>query len=257
MNQQNVQLPSIQNLLNSIDLMPPASDFNNSNKNNNNSNSNTNNSTNPGYTFFQSNNGTNDNPNSFSSIQNYMLLSTQASSPMSNNNILTNNNIPNINNNSRNNSNHNNNSSNNNTTTNILNNSYQPLKERKQSRYSLPKETVDILNNWLLTHLHNPYPTSQEKRELLIQTGLTKIQLSNWFINQRRRKIFNRYYDIAKSVQSNMNGKDSKGNISSPESANSNSTFINDTGNYKVPVTRRKKLLDRLNELKKITNETL
>ncbi|CCD26701.1 Tos8p NDAI_0I01320 [Naumovozyma dairenensis CBS 421] len=62
-------------------------------------------------------------------------------------------------------------------------------------RSSLPITTVQILNEWLLDHLTNPYPTTQEKKELLKQTGLTKIQLSNWFINVRRRKVFNENSD--------------------------------------------------------------
>ena len=62
-------------------------------------------------------------------------------------------------------------------------------------RSNLPKETVKILNDWLVQHLNNPYPTPAEKNELLRQTGLTKIQLSNWFINVRRRKVFTDHFD--------------------------------------------------------------
>ncbi|CAI4464796.1 CQS_1a_G0018240.mRNA.1.CDS.1 [Saccharomyces cerevisiae] len=67
-------------------------------------------------------------------------------------------------------------------------------KEKKHKahgkRSNLPKATVSILNKWLHEHVNNPYPTVQEKRELLAKTGLTKLQISNWFINARRRKIF-------------------------------------------------------------------
>ncbi|SMN18985.1 similar to Saccharomyces cerevisiae YGL096W TOS8 Homeodomain-containing protein and putative transcription factor found associated with chromatin [Maudiozyma saulgeensis] len=73
-------------------------------------------------------------------------------------------------------------------------------KEKKSHRMTgkrsnLPKETVKILNHWLVNHLNNPYPTPAEKNELLKQTGLTKIQLSNWFINVRRRKVFTDHFD--------------------------------------------------------------
>ncbi|KOG99424.1 Tos8p [Saccharomyces eubayanus] len=63
-------------------------------------------------------------------------------------------------------------------------------------RSNLPGATVHILNKWLLEHINNPYPTLQEKRELLAQTGLTKLQISNWFINARRRKVFSGQNDI-------------------------------------------------------------
>lgn len=62
-------------------------------------------------------------------------------------------------------------------------------------RSSLPRGTVEVLNGWLLEHLNNPYPNVQEKKLLLELTGLTKVQLSNWFINVRRRKVFNENYD--------------------------------------------------------------
>lgn len=75
-------------------------------------------------------------------------------------------------------------------------------KQNSGRRSNLPKETVQVLNTWLLNHLNNPYPTQQEKRELLIKTGLTKIQLSNWFINVRRRKIFSDYYTLVNSIPS-------------------------------------------------------
>lgn len=118
--------------------------------------------------------------------------------------------------------------------------------DRRQSRSNLPKETIQVLNSWLLNHLNNPYPTAQEKRELLIKTGLTKIQLSNWFINVRRRKIFNDYYNLAKRQQND----DAASSI--------HNDYVRDNGDApstEVPLTRRKKLIDRLRELKKLTNE--
>ena len=118
--------------------------------------------------------------------------------------------------------------------------------DRRQSRSNLPKETIQVLNSWLLNHLNNPYPTAQEKRELLIKTGLTKIQLSNWFINVRRRKIFNDYYNLAKRQQND------------DAALSIHNDYVRDNGDTpstEVPLTRRKKLIDRLRELKKLTNE--
>ncbi|KAJ2156725.1 hypothetical protein GGF46_004994 [Coemansia sp. RSA 552] len=47
----------------------------------------------------------------------------------------------------------------------------------------------EILNQWLAGNRGNPYPSSDEKKELMNKTGLTKMQLKNWFCNVRRRKL--------------------------------------------------------------------
>ncbi|KAG7900305.1 hypothetical protein KL935_003048 [Ogataea polymorpha] len=62
-------------------------------------------------------------------------------------------------------------------------------KYSKKKRSNLPKKTTVILLNWLNDDLEHPYPNSKEKMELVAKTGLTNQQLSNWFINARRRKI--------------------------------------------------------------------
>ncbi|ODV97326.1 hypothetical protein PACTADRAFT_84522 [Pachysolen tannophilus NRRL Y-2460] len=59
----------------------------------------------------------------------------------------------------------------------------------RRGRPNLPKKTTNILLEWLYTHSNNPYPSSKQKSEFLYKTGLTSQQLSNWFINARRRKI--------------------------------------------------------------------
>ncbi|QLQ79746.1 hypothetical protein HG537_0C03950 [Torulaspora globosa] len=121
-------------------------------------------------------------------------------------------------------------------------------------RSNLPKETVQILNTWLLDHLRNPYPTPQEKRELLIKTGLTKVQLSNWFINVRRRKIFCDYYELANR---NRNSSESTERVTEDavRAATSSSNEEEELAKRfaQAPLTRRKKLIDRLEELKKVS----
>lgn len=54
-------------------------------------------------------------------------------------------------------------------------------------RGKLPKPVTDLLKSWLLEHAGHPYPTEDEKRTLCSMTGLTLSQVSNWFINARRR----------------------------------------------------------------------
>ncbi|KAK0718354.1 homeobox KN domain-containing protein [Lasiosphaeria miniovina] len=61
-----------------------------------------------------------------------------------------------------------------------------PNKQRKR-RGNLPKEATDKLRAWVLAHLHHPYPSEEEKRELARQTRLRMNQISNWLINARRR----------------------------------------------------------------------
>ncbi|GAB2267708.1 hypothetical protein Dimus_038677 [Dionaea muscipula] len=51
----------------------------------------------------------------------------------------------------------------------------------------LPDTSVAILRAWLFEHFLHPYPNDSEKLILASQTGLTKNQVSNWFINARVR----------------------------------------------------------------------
>ncbi|GMH43892.1 hypothetical protein BSKO_11826 [Bryopsis sp. KO-2023] len=44
-----------------------------------------------------------------------------------------------------------------------------------------------VLREWLLQHFDKPYPTDQEKDMLSEATGLSRTQVSNWFINARVR----------------------------------------------------------------------
>ncbi|OBA21791.1 hypothetical protein METBIDRAFT_10720 [Metschnikowia bicuspidata var. bicuspidata NRRL YB-4993] len=60
---------------------------------------------------------------------------------------------------------------------------------KMRTRNNLPKEVTSVLLKWLNEHLNHPYPNSFEKAQLIIATGLNQQQLSNWFINARRRKI--------------------------------------------------------------------
>lgn len=61
-----------------------------------------------------------------------------------------------------------------------------------KKRTNLPRETIEILNDWILNNMDNPYPSHSQKRLLLEKTGLSNVQLSNWFINKRRRRIFSK-----------------------------------------------------------------
>ncbi|KAK4880433.1 hypothetical protein RN001_008579 [Aquatica leii] len=48
-------------------------------------------------------------------------------------------------------------------------------------------EIKKFLKDWLVRRRDNPYPNRDEKKTLAIQTGLTYIQVCNWFANWRRK----------------------------------------------------------------------
>lgn len=59
--------------------------------------------------------------------------------------------------------------------------------QRKSS--SLPPETVEYLKAWMMSpdHVAHPYPTEQEKAKIMADTGIELKQLTNWFVNNRKR----------------------------------------------------------------------
>ncbi|XP_057768470.1 BEL1-like homeodomain protein 2 isoform X1 [Salvia miltiorrhiza] len=51
----------------------------------------------------------------------------------------------------------------------------------------LPQRSVTILRAWLFEHFLHPYPSDADKHLLARQTGLSRNQVANWFINARVR----------------------------------------------------------------------
>ncbi|XVF76090.1 hypothetical protein PTKIN_Ptkin13bG0238200 [Pterospermum kingtungense] len=51
----------------------------------------------------------------------------------------------------------------------------------------LPERSVSVLRAWLFEHFLHPYPKDSDKHLLAKQAGLTRSQVSNWFINARVR----------------------------------------------------------------------
>ncbi|KAA8516806.1 hypothetical protein F0562_017084 [Nyssa sinensis] len=54
-------------------------------------------------------------------------------------------------------------------------------------REDCPERSVSVLRAWLFEHFLHPYPKDSDKHMLAKQTGLTRSQVSNWFINARVR----------------------------------------------------------------------
>jgi hypothetical protein len=50
------------------------------------------------------------------------------------------------------------------------------------------RSAVKILKDWMDTHADHPYPSEQEKENLMALTGLKATQITNWMANTRRRR---------------------------------------------------------------------
>ncbi|KAG7568187.1 POX domain [Arabidopsis thaliana x Arabidopsis arenosa] len=100
----------------------------------------------------------------------------------------------------------------------------------------LPEKAVSILRSWLFEHFLHPYPRDLDKVMLAKQTGLTKSQVSNWFINARVRvwkpmvgELYLEEMNIEESIKGSNHEHSSKGlsskqpynNTTSAESSNS------------------------------------
>nr|CAH8838016.1 unnamed protein product [Trichobilharzia regenti] len=61
--------------------------------------------------------------------------------------------------------------------------------KRQKKRGIFPKAATNIMRAWLFQHLSHPYPSEEQKKQLATDTGLTILQVNNWFINARRRIV--------------------------------------------------------------------
>ncbi|XP_076914300.1 BEL1-like homeodomain protein 1 [Bidens hawaiensis] len=90
----------------------------------------------------------------------------------------------------------------------------------------LPERAVSVLRAWLFEHFLHPYPKDSDKHMLAKQTGLTRSQVSNWFINARVRlwkpMVEEMYLEETKNTTQNQNNPSSPENLpeNSPENQN-------------------------------------
>jgi len=61
------------------------------------------------------------------------------------------------------------------------------FKDDKKKRKSLDSTATVFLEQWFHAHLPEPYPSETEKQTLMLRTGLSLVQLNNWFGNKRIR----------------------------------------------------------------------
>ncbi|XP_047969351.1 homeobox protein ATH1-like isoform X1 [Salvia hispanica] len=67
----------------------------------------------------------------------------------------------------------------------------QQIKKRDHQLWrpqrGLPERSVSVLRAWMFQNFLHPYPKDAEKHLLALNSGLTRSQVSNWFINARVR----------------------------------------------------------------------
>ena len=62
----------------------------------------------------------------------------------------------------------------------------QEEEEGLKARQKFPSESTSALKKWLLENIENPYLKHADKIKLTRESGLTKLQIQNWFINIRK-----------------------------------------------------------------------
>ncbi|KAF5819529.1 putative transcription factor Homeodomain-TALE-BEL family [Helianthus annuus] len=90
----------------------------------------------------------------------------------------------------------------------------------------LPERSVSVLRAWLFEHFLHPYPKDSDKHMLAKQTGLTRSQVSNWFINARVRlwkpMVEEMYLEEIKEHE--QNGKDDTNTSKNDENEDNSSS---------------------------------
>ncbi|XP_039275369.1 uncharacterized protein LOC111058115 isoform X2 [Nilaparvata lugens] len=70
----------------------------------------------------------------------------------------------------------------------LRNRKYRRLVEdQRQNKRLFTPEIKRFLKSWLVRRRKNPYPNRSEKKDLALKTGLTYVQVCNWFANWRRK----------------------------------------------------------------------
>lgn len=62
-----------------------------------------------------------------------------------------------------------------------------PDADTSKKKGILPPASTNVMKTWLFQHILHPYPSEDEKQEIVSGTGLSLHQVNNWFINARRR----------------------------------------------------------------------
>lgn len=112
-----------------------------------------------------------------------------------------------------------------------LDNGFGDIRKR---RGNLPKDSVSYLRHWLDQHRFHPYPTEDEKLVMSQDTGLSNLQICNWFINARRRILPNLLKDSGEAGSFKLKRR--------------SKTY--DTDAFVRVITTNRDLLDRIGEVR-------
>ena len=59
--------------------------------------------------------------------------------------------------------------------------------DEAKTQFRLAREAQEYMISWFLNHRTKPYPTTSERKSIALKTGLTVLQVRNWFANMRKR----------------------------------------------------------------------
>ncbi|XWS26398.1 hypothetical protein CRYUN_Cryun26dG0028900 [Craigia yunnanensis] len=102
----------------------------------------------------------------------------------------------------------------------------QQLKKKDQlwrPQRGLPEKSVSVLRAWMFQNFLHPYPKDAEKHLLAIKSGLTRSQVSNWFINARVRL----WKPMIEEMYSEMNRRKARQNEEGTKSNHRSQISIN------------------------------
>ncbi|KAG6743974.1 hypothetical protein POTOM_052678 [Populus tomentosa] len=110
----------------------------------------------------------------------------------------------------------------------------------------LPERSVSVLRAWLFEHFLHPYPKDSDKHMLAKQTGLTRSQVSNWFINARVRlwkpMVEEMYTEEVKEQE--QDGSEDKTSKSDHNEDSASRSVLQEKGSASENQTRNFKSLD-------------
>ncbi|OIW15600.1 hypothetical protein TanjilG_08176 [Lupinus angustifolius] len=108
----------------------------------------------------------------------------------------------------------------------------------------LPESSVSILRAWLFEHFLNPYPKDSEKIMLARQTGLTRNQVANWFINARVRlwkpmieDIYKEEFGDAEMINNNLSSENIPNKAPKVQESDNNNNMNNNGPYSSAPIT--------------------